>query len=258
VSGGNTHITIFINDDSRARLRAALESEQIRRLGNNRLNMTTVPNNFHIYYDEFHVTMNGIHFYYDDQGTPLAGNLSGFGLSPAFDDAGWAAANRVAAQFLGIDRYTINQRINGLGGQLPASAEQERAPVNPQPVNANNPPANAAPPRANPTANAFFQNAFRAQQIRNAANRGVTGTRKTPSTGQVTGDKQATKRKLSDSAPNREQSDANNKAEEEQLLDEHSTASTKHFKKDPDPDPDGSGSGTGTGAPSTNDQILVQ
>lgn len=261
VSGGNTHITIFMNADSCNRLRVELDARRIRRLHNNRLDMNTVPNNFHFYYDEFHVTINGVHFYYDDQGTPLADNLSGFGHSPAFDVAGWAAANREAAQFLGIDRYTINQRINGLGGHLPASLAEEQALANPQPVNANPVNANnAVPPRANPRANALFQNAFRAQQLRNAANRGATGTRKTPATGQATDEKQPTKRKLSDSAPSREQSDANDKAEDEQLLDEHSTASTKHFKKDPDPDPDGSGNGTGTGtgAASTNDQIMVQ
>ena len=173
VSGGDPHITIFIDADSVQRLRAELEARRIRRNGDNHLDMTTVPPTFRLYYDELHVTSAGTHYYYDDQGMPLAANALG-AVSPAFDDPSWATANREIARFLGLDRYLLNQRVNQLGGELPDSAEteqravQERAEAQRQRLEAQQQRVEAQQQLRDRPGNGLMQNHLAALRARNA------------------------------------------------------------------------------------------
>jgi hypothetical protein len=258
VSGGDPHITIFLDTESRDRLWKELNADRIRRTGDNRLRMDTVPPDFALYYSEFHVTIGAVHYYYDDQGNPLAQNSQGFGISPPFTSAAWANANAQAAQFLHVDRYVLNQRINHLGGNLPVSAQDEQARADAR----NNFGRNAM--RGHLTRLALVNRGRGGPRGGRGGTRGGGSTRGGRGGGQVENTTDRTtavdKRKLDDSAQTEEETDAT-------WLDEHDDArATKHPKTEHDDDDKGgggtdTGTGTGTGTgiiTTTRNEVSVQ
>lgn len=258
--GGDTHVTIFLNDESVQRLRERIDARddtRIRRLANNRLDMTTVPDDFRLYYDEFHVTIDRVHhYYYSDAGMPLANNAIG-AASPAFDDAGWAEANREAARVLGFDRYALNQNINGLGGHLPVSAEdelriaQERAAalLRQQQERA------AQAVRNEETAKQFGARGMAAILARKRAN-----AKPAPPPGRGSGQ---VKRKLEPSSEGKQDTEKSGEIDIAVLDESCRPEVAKHQRRDrDDPDPDGDGRGDSPGtappAPTGAPEILSQ
>ncbi len=86
-----------------------------------------------IQYTEFHYSTGAdAHYFYTDAGVPLAASAqTGTASVDAGNRAGWDAANRAAANFVGVTRFVMNQRYNqafnvvDADAQLPESAEQE-------------------------------------------------------------------------------------------------------------------------------------
>lgn len=95
----NWHLTIFPSGQESWKGTYALPAKGTRGVG------------AWMQFDEFHLTYEGMHFFYTDGCVPLAGSMSSSGKSPAWSHEGWKWANWVCASYFGVSQTALDEYV---------------------------------------------------------------------------------------------------------------------------------------------------
>jgi Domain of unknown function (DUF4157) len=219
VAGG--HITIFLDDATKQWLSDNLLTNVVRLDGYNKIRLDTLGGH-PLSYDELHFkTIPGdVHYYYREDGTPLANCKATGAPSPPWNNAGWATANARIATYLGIDRYALNAQVNQLAGRkvLPESADEVLVPR-----------VHATTPKVNP-----MLAMLRSKQLRNGIKKPTAVPKKVEAV--------ELERKLSTNLPKKHERDEPQELPHD-LLDEDckEPLAKRHDHHDPEDPPDDGG-----------------
>jgi hypothetical protein len=123
---GKHHITIYLDEKSVEWIWNERKHNRLRFTSSNQLCLQDLPQEAVLSYEELHYTSNANgHYYYDDNGTPIAKCRATGALSPPWDDPGWATANEHIAKYLGTPQDEINAKLQRKRDELAEAKREE-------------------------------------------------------------------------------------------------------------------------------------